>query len=226
MSELTRFPLVWPPGWRRTSPEQRTGAKFYKPRKTKTADGTGQTVELDRVSVSEGLRRVLHELELFGIELGDVLVSTNIPTRQDGMPRGDRGEPRDPGVAIYWHTAASRRITGPSPKAAPRCMAIDLYDRVADNLAAIAATLEAMRTIGRHGGALILDRAFTGFTALPAPEQWFQVLGVPAQASADEIRDAHARLAAQHHPDRAGGNTDKMARINVARDEGLANARP
>jgi hypothetical protein len=60
-------------------------------------------------------------------------------------------------------------------------MAIDQYDRVEHNLAAIAATLDAMRAIKRHGGAEILDRAFTGFTALPAPmaggKPWRQVLG-------------------------------------------------
>ena len=38
-------------------------------------------------------------------------------------------------------------------------MAIDAYTRTADNLAAVAATLEAMRAIERHGGAQILERA-------------------------------------------------------------------
>ena len=79
-------------------------------------------------------------------------------------------------------------------------MAIDQYFRVADNLAAIAATLEAMRAIERHGGAEILDRAFTGFTALPAPEQPFHVLGVSATATDEEIETAYRRLAMQHHP--------------------------
>jgi DnaJ-domain-containing protein 1 len=99
-------------------------------------------------------------------------------------------------------------------------MAIDIYDRVADNIAAIAATLEAMRAIERHGGGAILDRVFEGFVALPAPEQWFTILGVSAQASSDEIEDAYRRLAMKHHPDR-GGDGQEMARINAARDEGM-----
>ena len=88
------------------------------------------------------------------------------------------------------------------------------------NLGAIAATLDALRAIDRHGGATILDRAFQGFTALPAPEQWFQVLGVGSNATADEITEAHRRLAMQHHPDR-GGEDGQLARINAARDDGL-----
>jgi DnaJ-domain-containing protein 1 len=96
-------------------------------------------------------------------------------------------------------------------------MAIDRYDALADNLAAIAATLEAMRAIDRHGGAEILDRAFKGFVALPAPEQPWNVLGVAMTATTGEIDEAYRRLAMQHHPDR-GGDAAAMARINAARE--------
>ena len=94
-----------------------------------------------------------------------------------------------------------------------RCMAMDRYDEVQDNLAAVAATLEAMRSIERHGGAAILDRAFTGFAALPAPEApsgWWVVLGVAESAGPVEIRAAHRVLAQAHHPDR-GGDPARMA---------------
>lgn len=94
---------------------------------------------------------------------------------------------------------------------------------MATRLAAIAATLEAMRAIERHGGAEILDRAFTGFTALPSPEQWFQVLAVAAVATREEIEEAYRREAMKHHPDR-GGDSAQMARINQARVEGLQQA--
>ncbi|MGH9644186.1 MAG: J domain-containing protein [Terriglobales bacterium] len=152
---------------------------------------------------------MLRELALFGIAEADVLISSNVRTRLDGMPRSDQAEPADPGVAVYWRAGKQQR-----------CMAIDRYTRVPDNLAAIAATLEAMRAIERHGGASILDRAFSGFIALPAPEQWFQVLGVSSHAAREEIEAAHRRLAMQHHPDR-GGEDAQMARVNAARDEGL-----
>jgi hypothetical protein len=76
-------------------------------------------------------------------------------------------------VAVYWIKTGRKQM---------KCMAIDRYGRVADNMAAIAATIEAMRAIERHGSAEILERAFLGFQALPEPEQWWQVLefGTPA----------------------------------------------
>src|SRR3984893_16238997 len=128
-----------------------------------------------------------------GMNSDDILISTNVKLRLDGLPRSDQ-EPSDPGAAVYWQKKGQSM----------RCMAIDRYDRVADNLAAIAATLEAMRAIERHGGAAILDRAFTGFKALAAPEQPFQVLGVGANASKEEIERAYRLLATKHHPDRGG----------------------
>ena len=82
-----------------------------------------------------------------------------------------------------------------------------------------------MRSIERHGGAAILDRAFTGFAALPAPaagkRDWWTVLELPSTASQAEIRDAFNRLARVHHPDR-GGSDERMAEIIRARDEALS----
>ena len=147
-----------------------------------------------------------------GIHRDDVVISTNVPVRLDGLPRSVASEPMDPGAAVYWVEGKHRRV-----------MAIDIYDRVADNIAALAATLDAMRSIERHGGAAILERAFTGFTALPAPgapRKWFDILGVTPSASRDEINTAYRRLASEEHPDR-GGSTERMAEINKARDDGL-----
>jgi len=42
------------------------------------------------------------------------------------------------------------------------------------------------------------------------------VLGVAPTASDDEIHDAYRRLATRHHPDRPGGDADRMAQINAA----------
>jgi hypothetical protein len=106
-------------------------------------------------------------------------------------------------------------------------MAIDIYDRVADNLAAVAATLDAMRAIERHGGAAILERAFTGFTALPAPivagmkRPWRDVLQLGPKPPLHDVHGAYRRLASAHHPDREGGSDAKMAELNAARDEAL-----
>lgn len=56
-------------------------------------------------------------------------------------------------------------------------------------------------------------------------QRWFEVLGVSANATADQIRRAYRKLAAKHHPDRPGGSHEKMRDINAARDEGLSGLR-
>lgn len=195
---VTAHPLTWPAGWERT--KFRTSARFTRDKRP--------------LNVAEGAARVVHQLEQMGVRESSVVVSTNVRPRLDGRPAGGESEPADPGVAIYWQAKTGRR-----------CIAVDMYTRVADNLAAVAATLEAMRAIKRHGGAQILERAFTGFKALPAPEQWWQILGLTGDgASEAEIEAAYLKLAKVHHPD-VGGESWQMARINDARDRGLAHVR-
>lgn len=202
MSAPTRYPLAWPEGWKRMPSYQRKRATFKSQGKSLT--------------VFDGVQRVLDELERLGVHQDDVIVSTNLQTRLDGLPRSNQGRPGDPGVCVYWQKSAKEPM---------RCMAVDRYDEVQDNLAAVAATLEAMRSIERHGGAAILDRAFTGFAALPAPaagqRDWWTVLGLEPDAGVDAIRSAHRALAAKVHPDRQGGSEALMAQINTARDAGL-----
>jgi hypothetical protein len=203
---IQAYPLQWPAGWRRC--RSRIGARFHRRGNPQGEHGWRPKQEL---TVADALQRVLGELWGMGFDRDGIAISTNVPVRLDGLPRSATAEPQDPGAAVYWRN--DRKGT--------RCMAIDRYDRVADNLAAIAATLGAMRAIERHGGAEILDRAFTGFKALPAPEQWFQVLGLDSpDVTEEQIQTAWREKAKEHHPD-VGGDSAHMARINAARDRGL-----
>jgi hypothetical protein len=194
MSERKSFPLCWPDGWKRTQSRKfghfKTGNQW--------------------ISVRDATLRVLNEFRLMGINSDDIIVSTNIPLRLDGMPRSDQ-EPSDPGVAVYWQTK----------KSGMRCMAIDRYQHVADNIAAMAATLEAMRAIERHGGAMILERAFLGFAALPetASRPWRQVLGISTTVAATwpMVEERFRSLVQIHHPDK-GGDRNKFEEIVQARD--------
>lgn len=197
---MNRYPLSWPAGWARmASPKE---ARFG--RRVTSGSSWPQTKAL---SINDGVQRVLTVLDRMGIDSDDIVISTNVPTRLDGLPKSGAGEPADHGVAVYWRERSGR----------DRVMAIDRYDRVADNLAAIAATLEAMRAIERHGGAEILDRAFTGFAALPsgrpALSGWQQVLGV--HRTVEQAEAEYRRLAQNAHPD-AGGTDEAMATLNVA----------
>lgn len=221
----TRYPLQWPTGWKRTNHFDRQHAKFGKASRYEGHGENKRWVSGRDLTVSEAIGRVQSELKRMGIGIEDAVVSTNLRTRLDGLPRSDQREPDDPGAAVYWETARGER----------KVMAIDLYLRVADNLAAVAATLEAMRAIERHGGAAILDRAFTGFTALPAPivagmkRPWREVLGFrpDGPVNRDDVQTMYRHQASLHHPDRAADTADRaqrerrMAEINAARDEAL-----
>jgi len=216
MSEtIAAYPLQWPDGWRRMSYDQQTRGRFNK-KTTRRSDYSNTTYRVgESLSVSQATRRLLETFER--MKITDFVISTDIPIRLDGLPRSGARMPDDTGVAVYWIDRKTE---------ARRCMAIDRYDRVADNIAAIWATLEAMRSIERHGGAEILNRAFTGFIALPSPEQWWQVLGFEnTDVSEDDVNAAYRKLAQRYHPDRGGSEgdaTQQMARINVARDAAKA----
>ena len=207
---ISTYPLQWPDGWKRTLGNHRVQARFGKARQR-----SGDRFIAPRgLTLNEAIERALTELQRMAIDKQDVVISTNVPTRLDGMPRSGLSEPADPGVAVYWQEIDDKR----------RVMAIDIYDRVADNLAAVAATLDAMRAIERHGGAAILERAFTGFVALPAPtstRNWWDVLHVPKQSTREAVKAAYRTLASKSHPDRPGGSHEAMAEINAAQESAL-----
>lgn len=154
------------------------------------------------------VNQLLRELGLLGAK--HVVLSTNIPLRQDGLPYGRYAVPTDKGVAVYFEYGGE-----------PMCFACDRWDRIEDNVRAVQRTIEALRGIERWGSGDMLKAAFTGFQALPAPEQqrpWWEVLEVPRDAALTEIEGHYRRLGRIHHPDN-GGSTEKMAELNRAMAE-------
>lgn len=210
------YPLEWPAGWHRTPAARRTNGKFNRKEKQYGSDGQRPWDKTKDLSVTDATRRLLGIFNLMGIDRQDVVISTNVRLRLDGLPRSGEPAPGDAGVAVYWRDRAANRPT--------RCMAIDRYTTVADNIAAVAATLDAMRAIERHGGAEVLDRAFSGFLALPerASQPWRDVLGIAAPVISREavLAKANALLLA-NNPDQ-GGDRDVYERIILARKQALA----
>jgi hypothetical protein len=152
-------------------------------------------------------QRAQRELGLL-VKVSSMVISSNVIR--------DR-EPKDPGVAMYWR----ERESGDD-----RVIAIDIYDRAADNLGAIAATLEAMRAIDRHGGATILNRAFTGFTALPPPSDCWKLLGLGNNSSPAAIEAAWKDKIRKLRASNPGGDHPQEAELNAARDEALRRVSP
>lgn len=190
-----RFPLSWPMGWPRTKPHARDRARF------RSKGGA--------LSVYSATQRLQSELERLGAT-GEIL-STNVITRLDGMPRSNQSEPGDPGAAVYFQL-----------KGKPHCLACDTWDRVADNIAAIVRHIDALRRIDRYGVGT-MEQAFVGYAALPAQAaSWFVVLEFPESSTSwDAVEDRYFQLAQKHHPDK-GDSVETMAKINVARDTARA----
>lgn len=169
-----------------------------------------------RLSIEDAFDRIESELRALAVDESGVIVSTNLRVNMRGIPSGNQAEPGDPGVAVYW-----------TRKGKSQCMAIDVYSRVADNLAAVAATLDAMRAIERHGGAQILERAFLGFAQLPEStgRSWRDVLQFGESTPTEEMIDQRYRtLARSAHPDTIGGH-EQMVELNVARDDAMREIR-
>lgn len=188
------YPLHWPAGQPRKSDHERRQGRFH-------------------VSLAVARDELLHELQLLGAV--DVVISTNVPTKRNGHLYATIQEPADPGVAVYFER-----------KGRPYVFACDTFTRLLQNLRAIGNTIAALRAIQRYGASDMLEQAFTGFAALPPAGRvspWWEVLGVPPDASLTQIQQVHRELAQIHHPDR-GGSVIRMAEINAARDVAMKGA--
>jgi hypothetical protein len=197
---LEAYPLTWPDR-PRTPASHRRNASF-------------------KLGLARSRDELIRELDL--LEAKDVVVSSNVPVRRDGLPLAGAREPEDPGVAVYFDRLIPVRAANGlvlSHTRRPFVIACDTYRRVQYNLRAIGVTVEALRAIQRHGATEMLEQAFTGFAALPpapAPERpWWLVLGVDVAADVDVVRHAYRELALRHHPDH-GGDASRMAEINRA----------
>lgn len=209
MSE-SRYPLKWPGNWPRTPARARKRAEFrMSTASSKVVDGVAVKTHSEvHVTLTAAVDRLEQQFRL--LEVTRPVLTTNVELRLDGRPRSGQRDPDDPGASVYF------KLNG-----ADRCLACDKWDRVADNIAALAAHIDALRRIDRYGVGGI-DQAFRGYTALqPATTEWWLVLGVPKDATVAQIEAAFLTGAKTHHPDR-GGSHHAMARLTEARALALA----
>lgn len=162
-----------------------------------------------KTSLNGALDNVRRSLEAFGRDSGkavtSIILSSNVTLGAYA--------PTDPGVAAWFTWDGDQR-----------CIAVDRYPKVQDNLQAIHHIVEARRTEMRHGGLHIVRQTFKGFVALPAPEgarPWREVLGLSGHVTPADVDAAWRARAATAHPDK-GGSTEAMAALNRARAEAKA----
>ena len=200
------FPLAWPAGWPRTPDAERVDGRYHFRRNVASRASPFWTF-------AEARDALLDELRRLGAE--HVVISSNFKPDRQGRPVEPSRRPLDQAIAIYF-------ALGGKPKA----MARDTYARAEENFRSLTLTIEAMRAIERHGGGLMMDRAFDGFAALPPPateppcRAWWDVLGVARTASRDEIEAAFRTKAMAAHPD-LGGTEAAMRELSEARGNAL-----
>ena len=204
------YPLQWPLGVPRTPAHKRMKAPFA----TQGRDQLGQKTKPREVTVAEALKRLQQQLDLLGAKYA--VLSSNIEIRLDGLPYSNRRDPNDPGVCAYF------QLKGKST-----ALPSDRFERAADNIAAIAAHIDATRRIERYGVATT-EQMFAGFQAIRGPgnKPWRETFGLrPNDAvTAEMVRARHLERARQIHPDVAGsipGADAAMAELNAARDDAL-----
>ena len=199
-------PLEWPPAVPRT--EYRDTATF----------SYQSTNGHRRLTFQKGRDRLLHELRMLGADV--IVVATGMRVYQDGsgVPFADAREPADAGAVVMFGLDGERKS-----------IAIDRYDRVADNLAAIAATIEALRGIERWGGGRIMQAAFSGFKQISATsggQSWWEILGCDLQADYDTAKRAYRVRATEVHPDKPGGSDEAFRQLQWAWEQARQQLEP
>lgn len=194
---MEAYPLQWPSGWKRTA----------KPRDSKFGKWN------NRPTTARGRDEVIQELKrLTGDDRLKIIISTNLRVKLDGFPYSGQREPDDTGVAVYFKHNGDDMV-----------IACDSFKTIGENLTGIARTIEALRGIDRWGCSELLHRAFTGFKALPEKIKypWYEILGLPASATPEQIKTAYRKKAYETHPDH-GGTTTLFDEVQKAYEEALS----
>ncbi len=194
------YPLHWPTGWKRTA----------RPARSRFGD----------ITVAHGVYDLRAELERLGAT--DIVISTNVAVRLDGLPRSGQAAPDDPGVAVYYVLRGANYV-----------LACDAWNRVPHNLRAIARHIGALRGMDRWGVGSV-EQAFSGYLRLEAggdkpTRSCWEVLGLKSPpfgyATDPTARDVDRRfrfLSIERHPDVRGGTTTAFTELGRARDEARA----
>jgi hypothetical protein len=183
---IEAYPLQWPVGYPRT--QWKKSARFD-------------------TNFANARDAIVNEIKRFRGK--DIVISTDIPVKNDGFPYASFKTPKDCGVAVYF-TYENNQVV----------FACDKWDRVEDNMQAIRKTIEAMRGLDRWGVSDMLNRAFTGFTAIPEKvnSNWWDVLECSKNSTVEEITKAYYAKAKKVHPDK-GGSNEEFSKVNAAYEQ-------
>lgn len=160
------YPLQWPSHLARTKKPKRSRFK------------SGRSASDGRSKFVTAVRGIQTELSRHGAK--NIIVSSNVPLRKDGLPRASFRSPDDRGIAVYFFVNGDTSV-----------IACDAWLSVTENLHAIYLSLQSIRGLERWGCTDIMKSAFAGLKALPesaTPSSWRQILGVSESASYEEVK--------------------------------------
>lgn len=147
------------------------------------------------------------ELERLGAK--NCLISSNLKIRLDGNGFYSNQKVDDVGIVVYFDL-----------KGKGKAMACDKWDRIEHNLWALYLSVSAIRGLERWGGSELLEGLFTGFKALPSPEDvtskeinYFQEVN-----NFEELRICYKKLAMKLHPD-TGGDANEFQNMQRQYDQ-------
>jgi hypothetical protein len=218
---ITAYPLTWPPTSQQRTPSNKRASASY------------------RAGFAKARDNLLDELRLFGAD--NVVISSDIPLRKDGLPYASFKEPADPGIGVYF------RIKGQS-----YALCCDVWDRAKDNLRAIGEYISALRVIRncrvsplqpilikhkiedyilqrpdvrseskkkRPTGSSKSDKSKqkTQSSQQSTPLNWREILGVARDADFAKVRAAYYACAKIYHPDSGTlPDSEHMKAVNIA----------
>lgn len=181
-NDITAYPLSWP---------------FYRKRCVKPKNAPFKT------TFGKARDLLVHEIKKIGGS--NIIISTNIPLRRDGLPYASSTPVIDSGVAVYFNY-----------KDKQMCFACDKWSMITHNIQAIYKTLEALRGIERWGSGDMRETAFSGFIALPSPAPVYrEILGLSDNATLADAEKSYKELRSRHHPDK-GGSVEMFDAIQKA----------
>lgn len=184
--------------------ERRTGISAY-PLSWPSGWQRCQTPEFSRfdTSLTKARDSAIREIELLGAS--QIVVSSNAVLLVSGLIAARQPRIDDTGVAAYFVLYGEQKV-----------LPCDRWIALAENMQAIAKTVNAMRGIERWGAKEIISAMFRGFEALPdGLRSWWDVLGLPSSADRAMIDAAYRSLAKVRHPD-VGGSLDEFAELSEA----------
>jgi len=138
--------------------------------------------------------------ELRMMNAKNCVISSNLRERARGGGFYANQNVEDPGIVVYFDL-----------KGTGKAMACDLWDKPEHNLWALYLSVQAIRGLERWGGSEFLDGLFTGFKALPAPEDIILFeKDYFVDTPIDGLKIRYKELAKELHPD-LGGSSEEFA---------------